>query len=74
MFGEFNEAAQPKNLTRQIFNRIELFSCTNTSASNSVFEAVRQSLQITVCEKVCGQTNVNVIKKALLNNSNKKVS
>ena len=57
MFGEFNEAAQPKNsLTRQIFNRIQLFSCTNASAPNSVFEAVRQTLHINVCEKVCGQT------------------
>ena len=26
------------------------------SASNSVFEAVRQTLHITVCKKVCGQT------------------
>ena len=45
-----------KNLTRQIFDRIQWFSRTNASASNSVFEAVRQTLRITVCEKVCGQT------------------
>ena len=30
---------------------------TNASGSNSVFEAARQTLHITVCEKVCGQTS-----------------
>ena len=44
------------NHTRQIFNKIQLFCRTNVSASNTVFEAVRQILRITVCEKVCGQT------------------
>ena len=57
MFGEFNEATQLKNLTRQKFDKIQRFSGTNASASNSVFEAVRQTLHITACEKVCRQTN-----------------
>ena len=37
--GEFNEADRPKT--------------SRTSASNTVFEVVRQTLHITVCEKVC---------------------
>ena len=56
MFREFNEAAQLK--TSLAKNSIEFNDFTNASASNSVFEAVRQTLHITVCEKVCGQTSV----------------
>ena len=47
-----------RNLTRQKFDKIQWFSGTNASASNSVFEAVRQTLHIIVCEKVCGQTTI----------------
>ena len=56
MFGEFNETAQPKTSLAKYSIEFNLFSCTNASASNSVFEAVRQTLHITVCEMVCGQT------------------
>ena len=57
MFGEFNEAAQLE--TSRAKYSIEFNdSGTNASASNSVFEAVRQTLHITVCEKVCGQTSI----------------
>ena len=35
----------------------------NASASNSVFEAVRQALHITVCEKVGGQTRKDTEEK-----------
>ena len=31
-----------------------------TTAPNTVFEAVGQTLHITVCEKVCGQTRLNL--------------
>ena len=52
VFGEFNKATQLK--TSLVKYSIEF---NDLAASNSVFEAVRQTLHITVCdEKVCGQT------------------
>ena len=58
MFSEYVQwGGKTKNLVRQIFGEIQWFSRTNASASNSVFEAVKQTLHITVCMKVCGQTN-----------------
>ena len=54
MFGEFNEAAHPKTSLAKYSIEFNFFGCTNASASNSVFEAVRQTLHITVCEKSVG--------------------
>ena len=48
MFGEFNETTQLKTALAKY--------SIDASASNRVFEAVRQTLHLTVCEKVCGQT------------------
>ena len=57
MFSEFNETAQPKTSLAKYsieFNDLAV----DASAPNSVFEAIRQTLHIVVCEKVCGQTTV----------------
>ena len=51
MFGEFNEAAQPKTSLAKysiVFNNLAVQ--TNASAPNTVFEAVWPTLHITVCE------------------------
>ena len=60
MFGEFNEATQLKTSLAKNSIKFNDFSGTNASASNSVFEAVRQTLHITICEKVCGQTRLTL--------------
>ena len=60
MFGEFNEAAQLKTSLAKYSIEFNDFSRTIASTLKSVFEAVRQTLHITVCEKVCGQTNTNI--------------
>ena len=44
------------NLARQIFDGIQWFCRISASATNTVFEAIRQISQITACEKVCRQT------------------
>ena len=51
----FKEAAQLKTSLAKY--------SINASASNSVFEAVRQTLHITVCEKVGGQTRKDTEEK-----------
>ena len=56
MFAVFNEAAQPKTPFAKYSIEFNAYKCV---ASNSVFEAVRQTLHITVFEKVCGQTKCN---------------
>ena len=40
--GEYNETGKPKNRTRQIFDRFQLFYRTTVSAQETVFEAVKQ--------------------------------
>ena len=55
MFGVFNEAAQPKTPFAKYSIEFNAYKCV---ASNSVFEAVRQTLHITLCEKVYGQNTV----------------
>ena len=47
-----------KNLTCQTFDRIQGFCRKNASAPNTVFEAVMQTLHITLYGKVCGQTKL----------------
>ena len=51
--GEFNE--EPKYSIG-----IHWFCCTNASVPNTVFEAVRQTLQITVSEKVYGHISTRL--------------
>ena len=58
MFSEFNEAGKIKNLTRQIFDRIQWFCRINVSAPN--IEAVRQTLFI-ICNDF--YTRFELIKK-----------
>ena len=63
MFGEFNEATQLKTSLAKYSIEYNRVSRTNTSASNSVFEAVRQILHIAVCQKVCGQTSHTCVRR-----------
>ena len=56
MFGEFTEPSQLKTSLAKY--SIEFNDLAVQASSNSVFEAIRQTLHIVVCEKVCGQTTV----------------
>ena len=60
MFGEFNEATQLKTSLAQ--NLIEFNDLAVQMRPHRIayeaYEAVRQTLHITVCEKVCGQTSL----------------
>ena len=51
MFGEFNEAAQPKTSLAKYSTE---FNDLAVQMQN-----FRQTLHITVCEKVCGQTKIS---------------
>ena len=52
---EFNEATQPKTSLAKY--SIEF---NDVATPNTVFEAVRQTLHITVYEKICRQTNYSL--------------
>ena len=56
MFGEFYEAGKRKTSLAKY--SVEL-NGTNASAPNTVFECVRQTLHVYVCENVCTQTRFN---------------
>ena len=57
MFGEFNEATQLKtSLAKNSIKLNDLVVQMRPHRIFIIFEAVRQTLHITVCEKVCGQT------------------
>ena len=58
LYGELSKICLASLMTRQIFGRIQRFGRINASIPNTVFQAVSQTLQITVCEKVCGQTRL----------------
>ena len=66
MLDEFNEPAQPKTSLANYPIEFNDFFRANASVPNNVFEAVRQTLHITVCEKVCRQTRVNFKKQIVL--------
>ena len=50
------EAGKLKTSLAKYSIKFNDFAVQNASALKKVFEAVRQTLHITVCEKVCGQT------------------
>ena len=58
MFGEFNEATQLKTSLAKYSVEFNDLAVQMRPHRIYVFEAVRQTLYITVCEKVCGQTSV----------------
>ena len=59
MFGEFNEVTHLKtSLAKYSIEFNDLAVQIGPHRIALVFEAVRQTLHITVCENVCGQTTI----------------
>ena len=52
MFGEFNEASKPNTSLAKYSLEFDDFAEPNMSAPKTALEAVRQTLHITVCEKL----------------------
>ena len=55
MFGELNEATQLKSSLAKYSIEFNDLAVQMRPHRIGVFEAVRQTLHITVCEKVCGR-------------------
>ena len=56
MFGECNEAAQPKTSLTKYWIEFNDLALQMRPHRIAYLRLVRQTLHITVCEKVCGQT------------------